>query len=146
MCCGVDVELIHTPVGAAALTCPVQQSSSSWSTAGLMSGGFQLEELSDLLSDGGHTLHCPDNFLSSLLFSSTQSGFFFFPPHPYPLCSVSPFQLNNRIKYPSRASSNAGCWLKESFSASMCQSAGIGALVESIWHGGVELYYVCQGI
>lgn len=38
---------------------------------------FQLEELSDLLSDGRLTLPCSDNFLSSLLFFSRQSSFFF---------------------------------------------------------------------
>lgn len=50
--------------------------------------GFQLEELSDLLSDGRLTLPCPDNFLCSLLFFSTQSSFcfFFFLPTIPSLC------------------------------------------------------------
>lgn len=43
---------------------------------------FQLEELSDLLSDGRLTLPCHDNFLSSLLFFSTQSSS---PLHPLAL-------------------------------------------------------------
>lgn len=55
--------------------------------------GFQLEELSDLLSDSRLTLRCPDNFLSSLLFFSTQSSFFFSSPHPHPLALSLFFNL-----------------------------------------------------
>lgn len=97
---------------------------------------FQLEEPSDLLSDGRLTLPCPDNFLSSLLFFSSQSSFFF-PAIPS-LCLFF-----NLIMESSTPPEQAAMLL--SFSGSMCQSAGIGALVESIWHGGVELYYCVPG-
>lgn len=102
---------------------------------------FQLEERSDLLSDSRLTLPCPDNFLSSLLFFSTQSSFFFFPS-PHPLALSLFFNLIMESRTPPE---QAAMLVKESFSASMCQSAGIGALVESIWHGGVELYYCVAG-
>lgn len=79
---------------------------------------FQLEEPSDLLSDGRLTLPCPDNFLSSLLFFSSQSSFFF-SRHPL---ALSLFQLNNGIKYPSRASCNAAFIFREHVSVSRYRS------------------------
>lgn len=80
---------------------------------------FQLEEPSDLLSDSRLTLPCPDNFLSSLLFFSSQSSFFFSFSR-----SLAPslFQLNNGIKYPSRASCNAAFIFREHVSVSRYRS------------------------
>lgn len=138
-CCSLKVLLLITLLDCGALLCrPHEQE-------------FQLEELSDLLSDGTLTLPCPDNFLSSLLFFPAQSSFFLFFFF-FPFLRVLPIPslcllFFNLIMESSTSQSKQQCWLlvKESFSASMCQSAGIGALVESIWHGGVELYYCEPG-
>lgn len=100
---------------------------------------FQLEEPSDLLSDSRLTLPYPDNFLSSLLFFSSQSSFFFFFFFAIPSLRL----FFNLIMESSAPPEQAAMLL--SFSGSMCQSAGIGALVESIWHRGVELYYCVSG-
>lgn len=84
----------------------------------------------------GSLSHCPDSFLSSLLFFSTQSSFFFFflPHHPLALSLFFNLIMESSAPLEQAEMLAAGEGI-------MCQSAGIGALVESIWHGGVELYY-----
>lgn len=78
MCCGVDVELMHATVyrcccSDLACTAELIIQVDRWALlCRAHESGFQLEELSDLLSEGRLTLPCPDNFLSSLLFFSTQ--------------------------------------------------------------------------
>lgn len=96
-----------------------------------------------------HTHSPPALITSSALYYSFSSQLsFFFTLSPSLLAiplSLSLFQLNNGIEHPSRVGQRCRLLLKESFSGSMCQSAGIGALVESIWHGEVELYYCVPG-
>lgn len=89
------VELIYTSVysvGAPALTCPVQQSSSSWPTAGLCSAGLMSRgsswRSSLICCQTAGSLLAALITSSALYYSSLPSRaffFFFFPPHPLAL-------------------------------------------------------------